>query len=64
VQAYIFSGEIANVRHDVTIHTRIALRLFYYLLNPSFDLNHADEVDTSVNFLDIEESGHGANSYS
>ena len=59
LQAYIFSGEISNVRYDVTIHTLDCPQLFYYLLNPIFDLTHGDEVDTSVNFLDIEESGTG-----
>ncbi len=59
LQAFIFQDKIAKVRHDVTIHTLDSPQLFYYLLNPTFESTRADEVDTTVDFLDIQESGTG-----
>lgn len=58
-QAFVFQGEIAQVRHELTIHTLDSTQLFYYLLNPSFESFNTDDVDTNIDFLDIQESGTG-----
>jgi spermidine synthase len=58
-QAFVFQGKIAQVRHDLTIHTLDSTQLFYYLLNPSFESINTDDVDTNIDFLDIQESGTG-----
>lgn len=57
LQSFMFSEEIAKIRHDVTIHTLDCPQLFYYLLNPTFESNPTNQVDNTVNFLAIEESG-------
>jgi len=55
-QAFIFQENITKIRQDVTIHTLDCPQLFYYLLNPTFESPNTDEVDGTVDFLDIQES--------
>jgi spermidine synthase len=57
LKSFIFPDGIANIRHDVIIHTLDCPQLFYYLLNPKFESTNINEVDTTVDFLDIDESG-------
>lgn len=56
-QTFVFSDEITRSRHDVTIHTLECPQLFYYLLNPSFELGEKENAGTTVDFLEIQESG-------
>lgn len=58
-QAFIFQEKIAQTRHDVTVHTLDCPQLFYYLLNPPFDPLEADDVDTTIDFIDIQEASNG-----
>lgn len=58
-QAFIFQEKIAQTRHDVTVHTLDCPQLFYYLLNPPFDPLEADNVDTTIDFIDIQETSKG-----
>lgn len=55
--AFVFPEEIARSRHDVAIHTLEYPQLFYYLLNPSFELVEKEVAGTPVDFLEIQESG-------
>lgn len=57
LQAFVFAGEIANSRHDVTIHTLDCPQLFYYLLNPAVISSETAAESQPVDFLDIQESG-------
>lgn len=57
-KAFIFQEKIAQIRHDVTVHTLDCPQLFYYLLNPPFD-PLADDVDTTIDFIDIQETSNG-----
>jgi spermidine synthase len=57
-QSFIFSDELAKIRHDVTIHTLDCPQLFYYLLNPNFESTYINKVDKTVDFLDIDESSN------
>ncbi len=57
LQAFIFAEEIANSRHDLTIHTLDCPQLFYYLLNPSVILSEIEAESQPVDFLDIQEAG-------
>jgi spermidine synthase len=58
-KTFIFPAEIAKFRHDVAIHTLDSPQLFYYLLNPNFELIEADYANKPVDFLDIQESSNG-----
>ncbi len=58
-QAFIFQDKIAQTRNDVTVHTLDCPQLFYYLLNPSFEPLEADDVDTTIDFIDIQETSKG-----
>jgi spermidine synthase len=58
-KAFIFQEKIAQIRHDVTVHTLDCPQLFYYLLNPHFDPLEADDVDTTIDFIDIQETSKG-----
>ena len=59
VQSFIFVAKIADVRHNITIHTLGCPQLYYYLLNPGFELLERDDEKTAVDFLDIYESSNG-----
>lgn len=58
-EAFIFNDKIANARHGITIHTLDCPQLFYYLLNPSPLATETDDALTTVNFIEIQESGNG-----
>jgi spermidine synthase len=58
-KAFVFPNKIAKVRQYVTIHTLDSTQLFYYLLNPKFDLSEADQLNETVDFIDIQESSNG-----
>ncbi len=58
-QAFIFQDKIAQTRNDVTVHTLDCPQLFYYLLNPPFEPLEADDVDTTIDFIDIQETSKG-----
>ena len=55
--AFWFDSAIANIRHQVTINSLQYPELFYYLLNPNFQPEKAD--NSQVNFLEIHEVSNG-----
>ena len=57
LSAFVFDGAIANLRHNVSIHTLKCPQLFYYLLN--YSEQTPPSLDNPVDFLDIQESGNG-----
>jgi spermidine synthase len=59
LKAFVFQNKIASYRQKVTIHTLDYPQLFYYLLNPNFDSPEADNLNETVNFIDIQESSNG-----
>lgn len=58
LSALIFESAIANVRHNVTIHSLKCPQLFYYLLNHTRETT-PETVNTLVDFIEIQESGNG-----
>ncbi|MBW4537612.1 MAG: hypothetical protein KME43_00550 [Myxacorys chilensis ATA2-1-KO14] len=58
LSAFEFSDAIAQLRHEVNIHTLACPQLFYYLLNAKTDLDQFN-IDSNINFLDISEAGTG-----
>lgn len=58
LQAFLFAETIANVRHDVTIHTLGCPQLFYYLLNPLNELQNTDTKNAEIDFIEICESSN------
>lgn len=55
LSAFVFESAIANLRHNVSIHTLKCPQLFYYLLNSTGKT--PPSLDNPVDFLDIQESG-------
>lgn len=58
LQAFLFQEKLANLRHDVTIHTLGCPQLFYYLLNPFFDLQSLDDKNAEVDFIEVHEASN------
>ncbi|MBW4575299.1 MAG: hypothetical protein KME08_08445 [Aphanothece sp. CMT-3BRIN-NPC111] len=58
-QAFIFPDKIAQVRHEAAIHSLDYPQLFYYLLNHTFTLPKDNDLNVTVDFIDIQESGNG-----
>ncbi|OLP17682.1 spermine synthase [Leptolyngbya sp. 'hensonii'] len=56
-QSFVFTATIAELRHQVLIHTLDAPQLFYYLLNPGTTSDPSSTLALSVDFLDLEETG-------
>ncbi|HEY9298549.1 MAG TPA: hypothetical protein VIQ31_19770, partial [Phormidium sp.] len=57
LSAFVFDSAIANIRHQVTIHSLQFPELFYYLLNPIFQPEKGDNL--KVDFLEIHEVSNG-----
>ncbi|MCT7952394.1 methyltransferase domain-containing protein [Ancylothrix sp. C2] len=59
LNAFIFSEKIAKNRHHLAINTLTCKQLYYYLLNPNFNLAKDEDKSNKIDFLEIQEVATG-----